>query len=138
MQKDWAEKIYQRLIAMAFGRRIRKVNGTTIRESNKQLHARTGLDTLEHIIGYRKAIWVAHIERSDEPMTKNAIETSKKLKDRWWTCYERDIRAIRTSHEEIVQHSRQPVTLKKLIRDRCDTRTHSNQHNGQSRSPVGT
>jgi exonuclease III len=138
-QKDWAEKIYRRMISMAFGRRIRRVRGRTIRESNRQLHARTGLDTLEYIIGYRKAMWVSHITRGDEPMTKSALELSQKLKDFWWIRYEKDIQAIRTTHEEILAHSHQPVTLKKLIRDRKDTRTHSNQHNSQvGPTTVGT
>ena len=130
-QKDWAEKIYRRMISMAFGRRIRKVGGRTIRESNRQLYARTGLDTLEYIIGYRKAMWASHVTRGDEPMTKSALELSQRLKDFWWIRYEKDIQVIRTTHEEILEHSRQPVTLKKLIRDRKDTRTHSNQHNSQ-------
>ena len=64
-------------------------------------------------------------------MTKDAIEKSQRLKDHWWIRYEKDIEAIRTTHKEILEHSHQPVTLKKLIRDRKDTRTHSNQHNSQ-------
>ena len=67
-------------------------------------------------------MFVSHIIRGDEPLTKKSLHIGKKHENRkfpisWWTRYKKELAGINMSHEKIVEHSHQPATLKKLIKD---------------------
>ena len=122
IQKNWAGGIYRQLIIMAFGRRSWIVGGKKIWESNSELLTRTGLNNFDYVLAYKKAMFVSHIIRGDEPLTKESLHIGKKHENRkfpisWWTRYNKELAGINMTHEKIVEHSHQPATLKKLIKD---------------------
>ena len=78
---------------------------------------RVELEPIEKIVAKKKVTWVAHVLRGTEERMKKSLISSERSTDRWWTRYVDDLERVGLTPEIVKRHTRQPGTLKSLIKN---------------------